>query len=50
MMNLAAELPGTVISHLLGLHPNTAEKWTRETNLGNSDYAAEVSRRATRPT
>ena len=45
MVNLAAERPGAGISHLLGLHPDTAEKWTREAGTPRAGYAAELARR-----
>jgi hypothetical protein len=49
MMSLAAELPAAVLSRLLGLHINTATKWTVEAGAPKSGYAAEVSRRRPPP-
>jgi hypothetical protein len=48
LMDLAAELPAVVLSRLLGIHINSATRWTREAGTPMSDYAAEVSRRPTR--
>ncbi|MFI9588504.1 hypothetical protein ACIHCQ_43565 [Streptomyces sp. NPDC052236] len=44
-MELSAELPAVVLSRLLGLHINRAEKWTKEAGSTRADYAAELSRR-----
>ncbi|MDH6502430.1 hypothetical protein [Streptomyces sp. SAI-149] len=45
LMELSAELPAVVLSRLLGLHINRAEKWTKEAGSTRADYAAELSRR-----
>jgi hypothetical protein len=45
LMDLAAELPAAVLSQLLGLHINTAARWTDEAGNTRPDYAAELSRR-----
>ncbi|MFJ2967542.1 hypothetical protein ACIPIC_35285 [Streptomyces collinus] len=45
LMDLSAELPAVVLSRLLGLHINRAEKWTKEAGSTRADYAAELSRR-----
>ncbi|MFE2275553.1 hypothetical protein ACFXB4_40850 [Streptomyces lavendulae] len=45
LMELASELPAVVLSRLLGLHINRAEKWTKEAGSTRADYAAELSRR-----
>ena len=40
LLQLAAELPPTVIADLLGIHPNTAVKWTKAAGGDWSRYAA----------
>ena len=43
LCNLAAELPSPVLADLLGLHVNTANRWTR---LVKSDWTAFVAERS----
>lgn len=42
-MELAAELPAAVLSRLLGLNIDRAEKWTKEAGSTRAEYAAELS-------
>ncbi|MEV8597336.1 hypothetical protein [Streptomyces sp. NPDC052012] len=46
LMDLSAELPAVVLSRLLGLHINRAERWTKEVRSARADYAAALSRRS----
>ncbi|MET7621959.1 hypothetical protein [Streptomyces sp. NPDC005408] len=48
LIELSAELPAVVLSRLLGLHINRAEKWTKEAGSARAAYAAELSRRRLR--
>ena len=48
LMDLAGQLPATVLSRLLGLHINTATAWSQEAGNTRPGYAAEVARRALR--
>ncbi|MFJ7209956.1 hypothetical protein ACIQWR_41405 [Streptomyces sp. NPDC098789] len=45
LMELSSELPAVVLSRLLGLHIDRAEKWTKEAGATRAGYAAELSRR-----
>jgi hypothetical protein len=45
MLDLAAQLPGVVLSKLLGIHINTATRWTDQAGAPRAAYAAEVARR-----
>jgi hypothetical protein len=47
MMDLAAQLPAAVLSHLLGLSDPTAADWVQEAGAYRAAYAADVARRAT---
>ena len=40
LMDLANQLPTTVISRLLGLHIRTATRWSAEAGHSRADYAA----------
>ncbi|GAA2121376.1 hypothetical protein GCM10009759_71020 [Kitasatospora saccharophila] len=48
LLELAAELPASVLSDLLGISIRTATGWSQEAGNTRPSYAAEVSRRATR--
>jgi hypothetical protein len=45
LVHLAAELPTPVISQLLGMSLDTAERWAATAGTGHLGYAADVSRR-----
>jgi hypothetical protein len=45
MTDLIAQLPASIVGHLLGLDPSTADKWINEAGAPRAGYAAEVSRR-----
>jgi hypothetical protein len=45
LMDLAADLPAFVLAELLGVHVNTATRWTRQADADGAGYAAELSRR-----
>jgi hypothetical protein len=44
MLDLAAQLPAAVLADLLGLHENTAAKWTNQAGGDWTRYAAELAR------
>lgn len=44
LMDLANQLPTTVLSRLLGLSTRTAAKWSAEAGLLRAGYAAELAR------
>lgn len=44
MIDLAAQLPATVVSQLLGVHINTATKWSARAASSNARYAAALTR------
>lgn len=46
MLDLAAQLPSVVLSKLLGVHINTATRWTDRAGTPTAPYAAEVARRS----
>ncbi|MBC9719627.1 hypothetical protein H9Y04_44885 [Streptomyces sp. TRM66268-LWL] len=48
LMDLAGQLPTTVLSRLLGIHIQTATAWSQEAGNTRPGYAAEVARRAHR--
>ncbi|MFJ9949414.1 hypothetical protein [Kitasatospora sp. NPDC091207] len=48
LLDLAAELPASVLSDLLGISIRTATGWTQEAGNTRPGYAAELSRRAGR--
>ncbi|MEU8927523.1 hypothetical protein AB0D10_42570 [Kitasatospora sp. NPDC048545] len=48
LLDLAAELPASVLSDLLGISIRTATGWSEEAGNTRPGYAAEVSRRAKR--
>ncbi|MFL6119670.1 hypothetical protein [Actinophytocola sp.] len=50
LMNLAAQLPASVLSDLLNLHVGTATAWNELAGNTRSGYAAELSRRPSRST
>jgi len=43
MLDLAAQLPAAVLADLLGLHENTATKWTSQAGGDWTRYAAELA-------
>ena len=45
LMDLAAQLPATVLSDLLNLHTGTATAWNELAGNTRSGYAGELSRR-----
>jgi hypothetical protein len=45
LMDLAADLPAAVLSHLLGISIHAATHWTNEAGNTRPGYAAELSRR-----
>jgi hypothetical protein len=46
LLQLAAELPPTVLADLLGMHPNTAVKWSKAAASDWTRYAASRARQA----
>ncbi len=44
MLEAITELPAPVVSELFGLHPSTAEKWTRLAQSNWADYLAVIRR------
>jgi hypothetical protein len=49
LLQLAAEVPPTVLADLLGLHPHTAVAWVKTAGGDWSRYAAQRSRAASTP-
>jgi hypothetical protein len=49
LLQLAAEVPPTVLADLLGLHPHTAVAWVKATSGDWSRYAAQRSRATNTP-
>lgn len=47
LIELAAELPSKVLSHLLGVHQSTADKWRREAGAPAAEYATDLTQRGT---
>ncbi|KOV92303.1 hypothetical protein [Streptomyces sp. NRRL B-3648] len=45
LREFASELPSVVLSKLLGVHINTATRWSRTTSANHAEYAADLSRR-----
>lgn len=45
LMDLAGKLPAVVVSRLLGLHIQSATRWTHRAGQSTDDYAARVMRR-----
>ncbi|MFC8536806.1 hypothetical protein ACFUJY_23205 [Streptomyces sp. NPDC057249] len=46
LMDIAAELPAAALNRLLGLHINSATRWTRDAGSPRAGYAAELARRS----
>ncbi|MGH3854845.1 MAG: hypothetical protein ACRDR6_15385 [Pseudonocardiaceae bacterium] len=46
LFDLATQLPAVVLSKLLGIHINTATRWTNQAGAPGAAYAAKVARRA----
>lgn len=49
LMDLANQLPAVVISRLLGLHIDTATRWSAEAGNTRADYAAQLVAQPNRP-
>jgi hypothetical protein len=45
LFDLAGQIPAVVLSKLLGIHINTAVRWTEQAGAPGATYAAEVARR-----
>jgi hypothetical protein len=49
LMQLAAEIPPTMLAGILGIHPTTAVKWTRLAGGNWTGYAAAKSSTCANP-